>query len=454
MARFAKQVQPKSVTEVLEDSFRDTVAAANLADLVNRRSAKKRSEERAKAAMLVLMEKLKDSEKARAEDEPSALKTVFNKVARIVGKKIFTAVARTTLRFAARVALNLVRLTAQAVLRYAIVPIMEFVAGVIIANPVTAAVAGLLLLGGGGYYVWKKFFGDQSSNSVDTTNVATQDTDVQDGTVAQVAGADNIKAQSKGKTLTDYVMAPVDYAKRLTGSKKFKGFGSDVDGYIKEAALKYHIPEDVLRGFIKMEDGWTGKMSPTGAIGTGQFTQPTWDALARTPEGAEIGMTVIGKRFRTPQDPRFDKHVNTLATGLLASKNAKLLREAGLPVTGENLYMLHNIGPGIIDVMLGKEASPKTLKAMQQNGMLKGQDAARFLEYQKGRFRDAYADANTGSTITGDKPRLAEGRTLEDTPPEAQETNSNKANPKLAANSPKADKTVIRGKGKSLIEVS
>jgi hypothetical protein len=184
-------------------------------------------------------------------------------------------------------------------------------------------------------------------------------------------------------------------------SKSFSGFGDEIDGYVSEAAKKYGMDEKVLRGFVKMEAGWKGQMSPTGAIGVGQFTKGTWDALAKTPEGKEIGMTEIGDRFRTPQDPRHDKKINTLATALLAKKNSEILVKNGLEVSGENLYMMHNIGPGFIKAVKTGEASPATMKAMQLNGMKPGMTPATFVDYQKGRFNNHYNDAN-GGIITAD----------------------------------------------------
>lgn len=179
-------------------------------------------------------------------------------------------------------------------------------------------------------------------------------------------------------------------------SKKFNGFGEDVDGYIKEASERYGIPEDVLRGFVKMENGWTGKMSPTGAIGTGQFIRSTWNNLAETQEGNAIGMTKItNDNFRTSNDPRYNKKVNTLATGLLAKQNAELLRKVGLPVTGENLYMLHNIGPGVIPALKGSnDVSEKTLLAMKQNGMKEGMSPSDFVKYQQKQYGKHYFMAN------------------------------------------------------------
>lgn len=177
---------------------------------------------------------------------------------------------------------------------------------------------------------------------------------------------------------------------------KFNGFGADIDQYIKESSQRYGIDEKTLRGFVKMEDGWSGKMSPTGAIGTGQFTQGTWDDLAKTKEGQTIGMSKIGNRFRTKNDPRFDKRVNTLATGLLAKQNAERLKRAGLEITGENLYMLHNIGPGVIPALQGSNSvSAKTIEAMRNNGMQVNESPVAFAQRQKNKFQQHYNVANS-----------------------------------------------------------
>ncbi|MDU6055600.1 MAG: hypothetical protein E6667_05270, partial [Acinetobacter junii] len=166
----------------------------------------------------------------------------------------------------------------------------------------------------------------------------------------------------------------------VSSSKQYSfSFGKDVDKYIKEASVKYGIDEKVLRGFVKMEAGWTGKMSPTGAIGTGQFIQSTWDGLAKTKAGQEIGMSKIGKRFRTDKDPRYDKRVNTLATGLLAKQNADILRKYKIPITGENLYLAHNIGAETFAKALTGKANKEGLKAMRQNGMKKGETPKQFV---------------------------------------------------------------------------
>lgn len=197
---------------------------------------------------------------------------------------------------------------------------------------------------------------------------------------------------------------PVNKAKDVVPGQKgikrsdFQGFGGEIDDHIKEAAAKYGMDEKVLRGFIKMEGGWTGKMSPTGAIGTGQFIQSTWNGLSKSPEGKEIGMSPItSNTFRTENDPRHDKRTNTLATALLAKKNAEMLKKAGLEPTGENLYMMHNIGPGVIKALKGENVSDATMQAMKVNGWKPGMTAVDFVEYQKGRFNQHFASANNGT---------------------------------------------------------
>lgn len=187
------------------------------------------------------------------------------------------------------------------------------------------------------------------------------------------------------------------FSKSAKGTKGFNGFGEGVDGHIKEASEKYGIDEKVLRGFVKMEGGWKGEMSPTGAIGTGQFIQPTWDSLAKSKEGQEIGMSKIGNKFRTADDPRFDKKINTMATSLLAKQNSDALKKAGLEPTGENLYMMHNIGPGVIPALKGENVSAATITAMKHNGMKEGQSPTEFVSMQKSKFNYHYQSANADS---------------------------------------------------------
>lgn len=472
--RRQKTADEKSVVSLVSETSRIYEISTRLVTLAFKHRQRAEADARARIAVLEIVRVLDQTEEAKTEEKTqgkSLVRRTIEKVFKTVGRKLFENIVKPIFRFAIRMAMNVVRTTLTAVLEYVLVPAAEFIVGFALANPITAGIFAALLVTGGGYWIWKKFFSEDAtkpelakpeiaqtaaltsagsaSAAVDTSDVAVTD---QDQTLAQ--------SVETGPTLTNIIEKPLQFVKsKLAPSKstKFTGFGDDVDRYIKESSKLSSVPEDVLRGFVKMEAGWTGAMSPTGAIGTGQFIQPTWDALAATPDGIAIGMTKIGARFRTPQDPRFNKRINTLATGLLAAQNARLLAKYGIPLTGENLYMLHNVGPGIIQVMLGRPASAAVLKAMQQNGMLSGQTAQQFLIMQKQKFNAQYMLANSSTTMnTANKTQYADGvivpKKTENA--EAAQAAAQGANNQQASNASSSDRQIIRGKGKTLIEVS
>lgn len=409
--------------------------------------------------------------------EQDMLGRLMSRLLEMVGKRLIKAIVRPVLNFAARMAMNLVRIAARAVLRWAIVPIFEAVAtaaaalltpGVLIGLGVAAVVAG-------GVIVYRKFFSKPEVEEIDVTPtgavVGTPEVAPQPKTGSALERTvEAVTESSAVKTIERAFSAQKVY--KVKEGSKFTGFGPDVDGYIREAATRFpNVPLDVLRGFIKMEAGWTGKMSPTGAIGTGQFIAGTWNALIAQ-GGASLGMQPItgiyGEEkdkkghpirphvtpnskgnFRTEQDPRFDKRVNTLATALLASKNADLLRKAGLPVTGANLYMLHNIGPGVIAVMKGGEANAATLLAMRQNGMRSSMSPSDFLEFQKANYERAYQQANSSTALIADQPQIAKSMAIEPARKIKEGTEAKNTAPALVSNNSPAD--LIRGPGKTLV---
>ncbi|HGO5818516.1 TPA: lytic murein transglycosylase [Mannheimia haemolytica] len=178
-------------------------------------------------------------------------------------------------------------------------------------------------------------------------------------------------------------------------SKPFTGFGTEIDSYIRIAAQRYQISEPMLRGLIKMEDGWYGNISPTGATGVGQFTVGTWNWLSETDRGKQIGMRLITAQNRSSYaDPRRDKYTNTLATALLARWHIEQFHLRRIPATDENLYMAHNIGlDGLHRAMLGK-ATREDMLNMRRNGMKSWMTVQDFLNYQKGRFIAHKQEAN------------------------------------------------------------
>ena len=153
-------------------------------------------------------------------------------------------------------------------------------------------------------------------------------------------------------------------------------FGGGVDEHLHEAALRYQVSENTLRGIALKEGGWTGKDSQTNAIGVGQFTYKTWNGLIeRYPkEAAAIGMKEISASNKnTAQDPRRNKRANSLAMGLFITKEIDpRLKKEGIPVTDENRYLVYNIGPGIIPLLAGKKISPEKKASLERYMRING----------------------------------------------------------------------------------
>lgn len=181
----------------------------------------------------------------------------------------------------------------------------------------------------------------------------------------------------------------------ISQAKPFNGFGSEIDSYIRMAAQRYQVSEAMLRGLVKMEDGWYGKVSPTGPIGVGQFTAKTWNWLAETEHGKQLGMMpVTGNNRGTAYDPRRNKYINTLATALLARWHIEQFPTRGIPISDENLYMAHNIGLDGFHRALQGRATRDDIVNMRRNGMKPWMGVRDFLSYQKGRFLAHKQEAN------------------------------------------------------------
>lgn len=448
-----------SVVDIIGSATRTTVHSLGIARIIEMRKQRKQEDEDAVRAMKVAL--MLDASAAAPSPQEQLVGTptgrsLLTRIMKFVGKQIFKRIVKPILRFAIRAAMQIARIAIRQVLRMVIIPVLQGIFVFAVANPFTAAaMLALLAVGGVGYWAWQKFFKAHDAAPVAATDIAPvsqgqeQSADIDTSTIVSAPIAEANVAEV---SMVDRVTAPVRFVSNLARSRSgFAGFGDDVDRSIKVASQMFGLPEDVLRGFIKMEAGWTGAMSPTGAIGAGQFIQSTWDGLARTPDGRSIGMTVIGARFRRADDPRRDQHINILATSLLARDNARQLTRAGLPITGENLYMMHNIGPGIIPVMLGRPASDKTLLAMRQNGMQPNQTAAQFLTYQKGRFMSHYEAANQSATAMAEAKRKQEQAVLVDRKKKAAKVSYTDVKSNSNAGTPYTDASIVKGPGKTLV---
>ncbi len=438
----------------------------------------------AEKAMLRVIEAARSLEAAGTVDEGLDIAgRVLGKVLEFVGRKIITAIVRPILQFSARVAMNLIRMTVQATMRFVLVPALEAVAaaaGFLFTTPVGWAILAGIGAGALLYYSWDSIKEAIGIKPKVVEVEAAQPTGAVVGEAAPEVVAPPQPVEQP-RTAVDRVLEPVRQAaaaveeavrgptivrERPQRQGRFTGFGGDMDGYIHETAQRYPIlPERELRGFIRMENGWTGMMSPTGAIGTGQFTAGTWNRLIGR-GGAALGMERItgifegGGRpriapnahgnFRTEQDPRFDRRVNTLATGLLASQNAEMLRRAGLPINGQNLYFLHNVGPGIIPVLQGRPASAAVQRAIHDQGGVFRDATPEFYVREMGRrYQQAELEANPNTEVVGDNATLTPGTTVE--PRQRTGRAVPTRSPALAANDTRPQGDLIRGPGNSIV---
>ncbi|MFH4376896.1 hypothetical protein WAJ76_19460, partial [Acinetobacter baumannii] len=98
-----------------------------------------------------------------------------------------------------------------------------------------------------------------------TVEFVTKAIDDPAGTAKETAEAATQAAKTGAAVVANVAKTTVSTIKKSVSKSYGFSFGKDVDRYIHEAATKYGLDEKVLRGFVKMEDGWTGKMSPTGA---------------------------------------------------------------------------------------------------------------------------------------------------------------------------------------------
>jgi hypothetical protein len=185
-----------------------------------------------------------------------------------------------------------------------------------------------------------------------------------------------------------------------------KGMTPAISKVASAAAEKYGIPSEYMTGMLNMEGGLKGAISPTGATGPGQFTQKTWNNLANSAEGKSLGMLPVdASNFQKDNDPRKNADVNIMASALLAKENSGYIKEAGLPVTPQNLYLVHNVGPGILTALKGGKPSAETLDAMKKNGFKDGDTVQSWSERHIGKFNagmpssaELALSASSGST--------------------------------------------------------
>ncbi|WP_321946576.1 transglycosylase SLT domain-containing protein [Paraburkholderia sp. J10-1] len=144
-------------------------------------------------------------------------------------------------------------------------------------------------------------------------------------------------------------------------------------------------PVEMLKIAAMESGGNSNAVSPTGAIGIYQF----------------VGRTASGVGIKD----RFDADQNIAGGMSLAQENAKRLRAANLPATSENLYLMHQLGPGAIEVIKGaqqgksiSDLSPDIQKAISLNyGGNKAKTAAEYIDLNRKALDDRFKSTVAGS---------------------------------------------------------
>lgn len=169
------------------------------------------------------------------------------------------------------------------------------------------------------------------------------------------------------------------------------GMSLEVQDKISAQAKKAGIDPVMMQKIAAMESGGNANaVSSTGAAGIYQFT----------------GQTASGVGIKN----RFDVDQNIEGGMKLTKQNQAALDKAGLPVSAENLYMMHQLGPKAAQEVIrgaaeGKskaDMSPETQKAMNLNYGANSKTAADYIATNKKALDDRYASVtkDTGGAQT------------------------------------------------------
>ena len=169
------------------------------------------------------------------------------------------------------------------------------------------------------------------------------------------------------------------------------GMSPEIQDKISAQAKKAGLDPVMMQKIAAMESGGNANaISSTGAIGIYQFT----------------GQTASGVGIKN----RFDVDQNIEGGMKLTRQNQSALEKAGLPVTAENLYMMHQLGPKAAkEVIRGaaagktkEEMSADTQRAMNLNYGANSRTAADYIATNKKALDDRYASVtkDTGGVQT------------------------------------------------------
>ena len=158
------------------------------------------------------------------------------------------------------------------------------------------------------------------------------------------------------------------------------GMSLEIQDKIAAQAKKAGLDPVMMQKIAAMESGGNANaISDTGAIGIYQFT----------------GATASGVGIKN----RFDVDQNIEGGMKLTKQNQAYLKKAGLPVTAENLYMMHQLGPsaakevikGAAEGKMKSDLSSATQSAMNKNYGKNSRTAADYISTNKKALDDRYA---------------------------------------------------------------
>lgn len=192
------------------------------------------------------------------------------------------------------------------------------------------------------------------------------------------------------------------------------GMPTEIQDNISSQAKKFGLDPVMMQKIAAMESGGNpNAISSTGAIGLYQFT----------------GKTASGVGIKN----RFDVDQNIEGAMKLAQQNIATLKKAGLPITEENIYMMHQLGPSAAqDVIRGSasgksraELSVQTQKFMSMNHGAGSRTASEYLAANKRALDNRYSsvigtgkpvDAQSSSFKVPQVPSLTFATKLEEAP--------------------------------------
>lgn len=131
---------------------------------------------------------------------------------------------------------------------------------------------------------------------------------------------------------------------------KFGERYAKVKSPLMNASEKIGIPLKILVKFAHVESSLVTKAGAktSSARGLFQFVGNTWKHM--------VGK--YGKQYGVKHDSVEDPTANSLMGALYIKENMNILKNKGLEITDQNLYLLHFLGPG---------AGPKLIKAVSEN---------------------------------------------------------------------------------------